>query len=127
MFVRFSHSLLKANAGDGKKFLLHWDIPTGNLLITQVGKPQVIDWGCGLVVSTDSPHRQPSAGVVVGTASYMGCRVLMGEFKHSVIDDFVLLFLVYSANLAEIFGTPDSSWQQDMWGGYLEFTDLLGK
>ncbi|KAJ2495979.1 hypothetical protein GGH96_006124 [Coemansia sp. RSA 1972] len=127
MFAGYSHTLLAANSGNSQCFVLHRDVSAANLLVSDSHKPQVIDWGCGLISRIDQSDRQTGINAIVGTAPYMSCRVLNKKCKRSVIDDLESLFLVFSHCLCKHYGHPDKNWTSDTWQGVLGFTDLLEK
>ncbi|KAJ2501037.1 hypothetical protein GGH96_002258 [Coemansia sp. RSA 1972] len=94
MFAGYFHALLAAATGYGRKFVLHRDVSARNLLVKNM-RPFLIDWGCGIVADVDIP-RAASNYAKVGTAPFMGLRVLSGCPNRSLIDDLESLFLVFA-------------------------------
>ncbi|KAJ2402860.1 hypothetical protein GGI23_000399 [Coemansia sp. RSA 2559] len=90
LFAGYSHTILAASSGRGDKIVLHRDISTGNLLVRE-SKPFVIDWG--LRLCAHDANRIASTTPRVGTAPFMGVRVLNSQPKRSCIDDLESLFL----------------------------------
>ncbi|KAJ2658677.1 hypothetical protein IWW48_003916 [Coemansia sp. RSA 1200] len=93
IFAGYAHTLIAAAKVNNRRFVLHCDMSTGNLMVGHDGSPYVIDWGCGRVCTV---YEQPrSTGKqMVGTAIYMGIRILTNCKTRSVIDDLESLFLV---------------------------------
>ncbi|KAJ2803640.1 hypothetical protein H4R20_002808, partial [Coemansia guatemalensis] len=108
----YFHTLLAAANGDESGYVLHRDISMNNLLVKD-GTPFVIDWGCGLKVLYKD-KRDPSTICRVGTAPYMGIRVLDGKLHRSLMDDLESLFLVLSHCLWKKYGKTDKD-SADMW------------
>ncbi|KAJ2091614.1 hypothetical protein IW138_001842 [Coemansia sp. RSA 986] len=127
MFAGYLHTLLVAVTGDSKGYLLHRDISARNLLVKD-SKPYVIDWGSGLIVTHVEP-RKVSQSTVVGTAPYMGVRVLTSVGNRSLLEDLESLFLVLSHCLWERYGNragrDETSQFEDMWNGSLSPEYLL--
>ncbi|KAJ1666318.1 hypothetical protein IW140_005200 [Coemansia sp. RSA 1813] len=127
MFSGYLHALLVAVTGDSKGYLLHRDISARNLLVKD-SKPYVIDWGSGLI----APHaraRKVSPSLVVGTAPYMGVRLLAGVGNRSLLGDLESLFLVLSHCLWGKYGNragrSEASEFENMWDGSLNPERLL--
>ncbi|KAJ2347027.1 hypothetical protein GGF43_004851, partial [Coemansia sp. RSA 2618] len=94
IFAGYVHTLIAAAEVDcGSKFALHRDISSGNLMVKDGCDPYVIDWGCGRVC-TAGEERVSSNKKMIGTAIYMGIRVLKSCTTRSVVDDLESLFLV---------------------------------
>ncbi|KAJ2570348.1 hypothetical protein IW140_002441 [Coemansia sp. RSA 1813] len=127
MFAGYIHTLLVAVTGDSKGYLLHRGISARNLLVKD-SKPYVIDWGSGLIVTHVEP-RKVSRSAVVGTAPYMGVRVLADVGNRSLLEDLESLFLVLSHCLWERYGNcagrDETSQFEDMWNGSLSPEYLL--
>ncbi|KAJ2848966.1 hypothetical protein GGI22_005629, partial [Coemansia erecta] len=107
LFAGYSNTILAASSGRGGMTVLHRDISAGNLLVRE-SKPFVIDWGLGLC--THGPSRIASTTPRVGTAPFMGVRVLNAQPKRSCIDDLESLFLVLSQCLWRKYGTDGESY-----------------
>ncbi|KAJ2654011.1 hypothetical protein IWW48_006349, partial [Coemansia sp. RSA 1200] len=75
IFVGYAHTLIAAAKVNNRRFVLHRDVSTGNLMVGHDGSPYVIDWGCGRVCTV---YEQPrlAGKQMVGTAIYMGIRIL---------------------------------------------------
>ncbi|KAJ2248893.1 hypothetical protein GGH98_003711 [Coemansia sp. RSA 454] len=93
IFAGYVHTLVAAAGIDNGQYALHRDISIGNLMVTEDGSPYIIDWGCGRVCAEDDGPRS-SAKEIIGTAVYMGIRILAGCNARSVIDDLESMFLV---------------------------------
>ncbi|KAJ1807489.1 hypothetical protein LPJ75_004790, partial [Coemansia sp. RSA 2598] len=101
VFAGYVHALLAAADISEDRFVLHRDVSMGNLMVGDNGAPYVIDWGCGRVCSVDETVR--SCGKeMIGTAIYMGIRVLGNCKTRSVIDDLESLFLVLCHSLTSL-------------------------
>ncbi|KAJ2142721.1 hypothetical protein IW136_001879, partial [Coemansia sp. RSA 678] len=92
IFAGYVHTLVAAAGIDNGQYALHRDISIGNLMVTEDGSPYIIDWGCGRVCAEDDGPRS-SAKEMIGTAVYMGIRILAGCNARSVIDDLESMFL----------------------------------
>ncbi|KAJ2082215.1 hypothetical protein H4R24_001736 [Coemansia sp. RSA 988] len=108
----YFHTLLAAANGDDDGYVLHRDISMNNLLVKD-GRPFIIDWGCGINVLYKN-ERDPSTICRVGTAPYMGIRVLGGKLCRSLMDDLESLFLVLSHCLWRKYGKADK-YSADIW------------
>ncbi|KAJ2124473.1 hypothetical protein IW147_001642, partial [Coemansia sp. RSA 720] len=92
IFAGYFHALLVAATGNEQgEFILHRDISAMNLLVKD-SQPFVIDWGNG--IHAFSADRIASKSVRVGTAPFMGIRVLNRSSRRSLIDDVESLFLL---------------------------------
>ncbi|KAJ2551773.1 hypothetical protein EV175_003568 [Coemansia sp. RSA 1933] len=127
IFAGYLHTLLAAATGDEHEYVLHRDLSAGNLLVKD-NKPYVIDWGCGLVVEKNN-SRTPSSETILGTAPYMGIRVLTNKRKRSILDDLESLFLVFSFCLWEKYGDGLDKERDNifanMWRGALRIDDMI--
>ncbi|KAJ2212668.1 hypothetical protein EV179_004494 [Coemansia sp. RSA 487] len=94
VFAGYLHTLLVAATGDKCEYILHRDMSAGNLLV-KGSKPYVIEWGCGLVAKKNE-SRTPSTISAVGTAPFMGIRILNKSNCRSLLEDLESLFLVLS-------------------------------
>ncbi|KAJ2273899.1 hypothetical protein J3F81_002461 [Coemansia sp. RSA 371] len=122
MFAGYFHALLAAATGDGRKFVLHRDVSVKNLLVKNM-QPFLIDWGCGIVADIDIP-RVASSYAKVGTAPFMGLRVLSERSNRSLIDDLESLFLVFAHCLWLRYGTIPAE-DKKFWDGTAPSSDLL--
>ncbi|KAJ2645305.1 hypothetical protein GGH99_008315, partial [Coemansia sp. RSA 1285] len=86
IFAGYAHTLIAAAKVNNRRFVLHRDVSIGNLMVGHDGSPYVIDWGCGRVCTV---YEQPrlAGKQMVGTAIYMGIRILTNCKTRSVIDD----------------------------------------
>ncbi|KAJ2394058.1 hypothetical protein GGI23_004836, partial [Coemansia sp. RSA 2559] len=105
LFAGYSHTILAASSGRGGMTVLHRDISAGNLLVRE-SKPFVIDWGLGLC--THGASRIASTTPRVGTAPFMGIRVLNAQPKRSCIDDLESLFLTSPQQLEAVVSEKPS-------------------
>ncbi|KAJ2305693.1 hypothetical protein IWW54_004995, partial [Coemansia sp. RSA 2705] len=113
----YVHTLLAANNAYGDTHVLHRDISVNNLMV-RGGQPVVIDWGFG-VIFDHTTLRVASKDAIIGTAPFMGIRVLASHGTRSVIDDLESLFLVLSYLLWSEYGTKNDH-HLDLWGGKME-------
>ncbi|KAJ2498643.1 hypothetical protein GGH96_004144 [Coemansia sp. RSA 1972] len=119
VFAGYVHTLVAAAGIDDKgRYALHRDISVGNLMVTKNGSPYIIDWGCGRVCEMNDDPRE-SAKEIIGTAVYMGIRILAGCKTRSVIDDLESMFLVLTHCIWHTYGKKDSTYKH-LW----IFTDL---
>ncbi|KAJ2824345.1 hypothetical protein IWW50_003373, partial [Coemansia erecta] len=113
-FAAYSHAILAATSGRDGEMVLHRDISTGNLLI-HGAEPFIIDWGLGLCDRDE--NRVVSTFHCIGTAPFMGIRVLKRKEKRSCVDDLESLFLVLSKCVWSKYGVKGNSykslWHQD--------------
>ncbi|KAJ2793793.1 hypothetical protein H4R20_006435, partial [Coemansia guatemalensis] len=93
IFAGYFHTILAASSVCDGEVILHRDISAGNLLVRD-SMPFVIDWGLGLYAHAKS--RVVSTTPLVGTAPFMGVRVLCSMERRSCIDDIESLLLVLS-------------------------------
>ncbi|KAJ1784617.1 hypothetical protein LPJ59_006317, partial [Coemansia sp. RSA 2399] len=108
LFAGYSHAILAASSGRGGGVtVLHRDISIGNLLVRE-SQPFVIDWGLGLC--THESNRVASTTPRVGTAPFMGVRVLNSQPKRSCVDDLESLFLAISQCMWRKHGTAGKSY-----------------
>ncbi|KAJ2559655.1 hypothetical protein GGH12_005306 [Coemansia sp. RSA 1822] len=122
MFAGYFHALLAAATGDGHKFVLHRDVSARNLLVKNM-HPFLIDWGCGIVADIDMP-RVASNYAKVGTAPFMGLRVLSECPNRSLIDDLESLFLVFAYCLWLRYGTIPAD-DNKYWDGTATTDELI--
>ncbi|KAJ2147305.1 hypothetical protein IW136_000181 [Coemansia sp. RSA 678] len=122
MFAGYFHALLAAATGDGRKFVLHRDISVKNLLVKNM-QPFLIDWGCGIVADIDIP-RVASNYAKVGTAPFMGLRVLSERSNRSLIDDLESLFIVFAHCLWLRYGTIPAE-DKKYWDGTAPTNELI--
>ncbi|KAJ2300569.1 hypothetical protein IW139_000997 [Coemansia sp. RSA 353] len=122
MFAGYFHALLAAATGDGRKFVLHRDVSARNLLVKNM-QPFLIDWGCGIVADIDIP-RVASSYAKVGTAPFMGLRVLSECSNRSLIDDLESLFLVFAHCLWLRYGTIPAE-DKKYWDGTAPTNELI--
>ncbi|KAJ2534112.1 hypothetical protein IWW43_002510 [Coemansia sp. RSA 1935] len=122
MFAGYFHALLAAATGDGRKFVLHRDVSARNLLVKNI-QPFLIDWGCGIVADIDIP-RVASSYAKVGTAPFMGLRVLSECSNRSLIDDLESLFLVFAHCLWLRYGTIPAE-DKKYWDGTAPTNELI--
>ncbi|KAJ2077127.1 hypothetical protein H4R24_005316, partial [Coemansia sp. RSA 988] len=123
VFAGYVHTLLAASNGEGGRFALHRDISMNNLLISEGNTPFIIDWGYGCIDNI-SAKRTASTYEKIGTAVYMGIRVLHGCGDRSVVDDLESLFLVFCHCLWESFGTVADLFT-NMWLSGSTTTELM--
>ncbi|KAJ1764141.1 hypothetical protein LPJ74_006709, partial [Coemansia sp. RSA 1843] len=127
IFAGYLHTLLVAATGDKGEYILHRDISAGNLLVKD-SKPYVIDWGCGLIAKKNGP-RIPSTVSAVGTAPFMGIRVLSSSNCRSLLEDLESMFLVLSYCLWNKYGDGGGTIRKDafarMWNGALDPDDMI--
>ncbi|KAJ2549818.1 hypothetical protein EV175_004302 [Coemansia sp. RSA 1933] len=57
------------------KFVLHRDVSMDSLMVGNDDSPYVIDWGCGRVC-TDGEEPRSAGKHIIGTATYVGIRIL---------------------------------------------------
>ncbi|KAJ1728620.1 hypothetical protein LPJ72_005384 [Coemansia sp. Benny D160-2] len=108
IFAGYVHTLIAAAVVDRqKKSVLHRDVSMGNLMVGDNGSPYVIDWGCGRVC-TDGEEPRSSGKQMIGTAIYMGIRILTNCATRSVVDDLESLFLVFCHCLWDRYGTTNN-------------------
>ncbi|KAJ2862238.1 hypothetical protein GGI22_002244, partial [Coemansia erecta] len=128
IFAGYLHTLLVAADGDEDGYILHRDISAGNLLVKDDKHPYIIDWGCGLVAKKNQ-SRTPSTNAIIGTAPFMGIRVLYRTSYRSLLEDLESLFLVLSLCLWNKFGDGQSKSRDDnfekMWRGTLTTEDII--
>ncbi|KAJ2363054.1 hypothetical protein H4S01_004494, partial [Coemansia sp. RSA 2610] len=115
VFAGYVRALLAASEGQGTRFALHRDISATNLLVTKNCAPRVADWGFGCI-DNDVARRTASTVERIGTAVYMGVRVLYGCDERSVVDDLESLFLVFGHCLWKEFGTKNPLYE-GLWLG----------
>ncbi|KAJ2599854.1 hypothetical protein H4R99_003546 [Coemansia sp. RSA 1722] len=114
MFAGYVHTLFAAAEPHKGKFALHRDISMGNLMVGHSGEPYIIDWGCGRVCTVN--EKVDSAGKeMIGTAIYMGIRILARCTSRSVIDDLESLFLVLCHCIWRQYGNRDSDYYDSLW------------
>ncbi|KAJ2707589.1 hypothetical protein FB645_000566 [Coemansia sp. IMI 203386] len=114
MFAGYVHTLFAAAEPHKGKFALHRDISMGNLMVGHSGEPYIIDWGCGRVCTVN--EKVDSAGKeMIGTAIYMGIRILARCTSRSVIDDLESLFLVLCHCIWRQYGNRDSDHYHSLW------------
>ncbi|KAJ2539125.1 hypothetical protein EV175_006383, partial [Coemansia sp. RSA 1933] len=114
VFAGYVHTLIAAAVLDSQnKYALHRDVSMGNLMVSAKGAPYVIDWGCGRVC-TDGEAPRASGRHMVGTAIYMGVRILTNCKKRSVVDDLESLFLVFCHCLWKRYGKRNAHYE-DIW------------
>ncbi|KAJ2608405.1 hypothetical protein H4S08_004468 [Coemansia sp. RSA 1365] len=118
ILAAYLHTMLAAATGHNGKFVLHRDISANNLMVRN-GKPYIIDWGCGLI-GYDNRDRIASMPGRVGTAPFMGVRVLMQYPPRSVMDDLESLFLVHSYCLWLNYGDASTPRFSSLWQGASE-------
>ncbi|KAJ2089403.1 hypothetical protein IW140_004060 [Coemansia sp. RSA 1813] len=127
IFAGYLHTLLVAATGDKCEYILHRDISAGNLLVKD-SKPYVIDWGCGLIAKKNEP-RIPSIVSAVGTAPFMGIRILYSSKCRSLLGDLESMFLVLSYCLWNKYGDGSDATRKDdfakMWNGALNPDDMI--
>ncbi|KAJ2217156.1 hypothetical protein EV179_000623 [Coemansia sp. RSA 487] len=127
IFAGYLHTLLVAATGDKCEYILHRDISAGNLLVKD-SKPYVIDWGCGLIAKKNEP-RIPSTISAVGTAPFMGIRILYSSKCRSLLGDLESMFLVLSYCLWNKYGDGSDATRKDdfakMWNGALNPDDMI--
>ncbi|KAJ2537964.1 hypothetical protein GGF49_006166, partial [Coemansia sp. RSA 1853] len=117
IFAGYFHALLVAATGNEQgEFILHRDISAMNLLVKD-SQPFVIDWGNG--IHAFSADRIASKSVRVGTAPFMGIRVLNRSSRRSLVDDVESLFLVFSYCLWSVYG-KNSDDMRNMWQGKMD-------
>ncbi|KAJ2394009.1 hypothetical protein GGI23_004857 [Coemansia sp. RSA 2559] len=128
IFAGYLHTLLAAADGDEDGYILHRDISAGNLLVKDDRHPYIIDWGCGLVAKKNQ-SRTPSTATVIGTAPFMGIRVLRWTSHRSLLEDLESLFLVLSLCLWNKFGDGQDNTRKDdfaeMWRGALTTDKII--
>ncbi|KAJ2763488.1 hypothetical protein H4S06_000050 [Coemansia sp. BCRC 34490] len=107
VFAGYVHTLLAANEGNESVFVLHRDISENNLLVRDGATPFIIDWGCG-IVATKGKSRMTSVNSMVGTAVFMGLRVLKQFSQRSFVDDLESVFLVFALCVWERYGSKTS-------------------
>ncbi|KAJ2645762.1 hypothetical protein IWW40_005875 [Coemansia sp. RSA 1250] len=96
-FAGYAHTLIAAATMDtDTNFVLHRDVSTGNLMISNDKMPYVIDWGYGRICAENEVPSY-SDKKMIGAAVYMSIRVLKQCWKRSVIDDLESLFLLQDA------------------------------
>ncbi|KAJ2715803.1 hypothetical protein H4R19_001002, partial [Coemansia spiralis] len=126
-FAAYTHTILAAATGDGNQFILHRDISTGNLMVSDSGNPAVIDWGCGVVAQLGE-SRVPSSMAIIGTAPYMSIRTLLWKSTRSVLDDLESLFLVLSRCLCDKYAAQRADVGEGdfakMWRGEPSLTEI---
>ncbi|KAI9504880.1 hypothetical protein BX070DRAFT_99085 [Coemansia spiralis] len=122
MFAGYVHTLLAASTTHPAKFVLHRDISLNNLMVKK-GEPRIIDWGCGLVVNRGTT-RLPSEAIIMGTAPYMGIRVLSEHKTRTLLDDLESLFLVFSYVLWTKYGIVDETYRI-LWSGEKDMVAIL--
>ncbi|KAJ2559738.1 hypothetical protein EV175_000204 [Coemansia sp. RSA 1933] len=115
IFAAYAHTLIAAAKIEGGQFILHRDISMGNLMVTPEDQPYVIDWGCGCVCSVKDGNRTPSGKVIVGTAIYMGIRILCECKSRSVVDDLESLFLVFCHCIWKKYGDTGCESYTALW------------
>ncbi|KAJ2544700.1 hypothetical protein GGF49_001050 [Coemansia sp. RSA 1853] len=114
IFAGYVHTLVAAaEIDDNGQYALHRDISIGNLMVTEDGSPNIIDWGCGRVCAENEGSR-PSAKEMIGTAVYMGIRMIAGCNSRSVIDDLESMFLVLAHYVWFTYG-EESEFSEDLW------------
>ncbi|KAJ1868818.1 hypothetical protein LPJ55_005749 [Coemansia sp. RSA 990] len=75
-FAGYAHTLIAAATMDtDTNFVLHRDVSTGNLMISNDKMPYVIDWGYGRICAENEVPSY-SDKKMIGTAVYMSIRVL---------------------------------------------------
>ncbi|KAJ2244038.1 hypothetical protein GGH97_003331, partial [Coemansia sp. RSA 475] len=112
IFAGYVHTLVAAAGIDNGQYALHRDISIGNLMVTEDGSPYIIDWGCGRVCAEDDGPRS-SAKEIIGTAVYMGIRILAGCNARSVIDDLESMFLVLVHYVWLTYGKMDPIYKKE--------------
>ncbi|KAJ2801037.1 hypothetical protein H4R21_002945 [Coemansia helicoidea] len=100
LFAGYAHTILAAAIGSRNVQIMHRDVSMGNLMVKDDNSPAVIDWGCGVVIPFGE-LRAPVSSPMVGTAPYMGLRVLLRMPQRSVVDDLESLFLVLTHCLVQ--------------------------
>ncbi|KAJ1763866.1 hypothetical protein LPJ74_006751, partial [Coemansia sp. RSA 1843] len=123
IFAAYTHTLISAAKIHENRFVLHRDVSLGNLMVTRKGHPYIIDWGCGNVCYIDK-DRLPSGKVIVGTAIYMGIRILRKCRTRSVVDDLESLFLVFCHCLWRQYGTENPYYEYLWTRGDLDLVTL---
>ncbi|KAJ1723489.1 hypothetical protein LPJ61_005821, partial [Coemansia biformis] len=124
LFAGYVHALLVAATGDGEQYLLHRNISMGNLMVKDSG-PVIIDWGCGHVYQIGK-DRGSSSTAMVGTAPYMGIRILNESPRRSAIDDLESIFLVLSHCIFNKYGLSGAASADlvEMWKGSQTMEDM---
>ncbi|KAJ2511287.1 hypothetical protein H4217_007455, partial [Coemansia sp. RSA 1939] len=114
VFAGYVHTLIAAAVIDTQnKYALHRDVSMGNLMVSAKGAPYVIDWGCGRVC-THGEEPRSSGKQMIGTAIYMGIRILTNCATRSVVDDLESLFLVFCHCLWRRYGKRNAHYE-DIW------------
>ncbi|KAJ2716628.1 hypothetical protein H4S00_004490, partial [Coemansia sp. D1744] len=121
IFAGYMHTLLAAGSVDEDIYVLHRDVSIGNLFVCK-NQPVIIDWGCGMIAQRIVP-RIPSEIEFVGTAPFMGIRVLQKSLTRTIIDDLESLFLVLAHIVWNVYGTKDSNYQV-LWGKTSDIQDV---
>ncbi|KAJ2119761.1 hypothetical protein IW147_005612 [Coemansia sp. RSA 720] len=121
IFAGYMHTLLAAASADEHIYVLHRDVSIGNLFVCN-NQPVVIDWGCGMIAQR-TVARTPSDIKFVGTAPFMGIRVLQKSPIRTLIDDLESLFLVLAHIVWNVYGTSDSTYHE-LWGRASEMVDV---
>ncbi|KAJ2495586.1 hypothetical protein GGH96_006339, partial [Coemansia sp. RSA 1972] len=121
IFAGYLHTLLAALTVDEDIYVLHRDVSIGNLFVCN-NQPVVIDWGCGMIAQRIVP-RDPSDIEFVGTAPFMGIRVLQNSPTRTLIDDLESLFLVLAHIVWNAHGSKSSNYQV-LWGRTSEMMDV---
>ncbi|KAJ2564234.1 hypothetical protein GGH12_002114 [Coemansia sp. RSA 1822] len=121
IFAGYMHTLLAAASADEHTYVLHRDVSIGNLFVCN-NQPVVIDWGCGMIAQR-TVARTPSDIKFVGTAPFMGIRVLQKSPIRTIIDDLESLFLVLAHIVWNVYGTRSSNYQT-LWGRASEMVDV---
>ncbi|KAJ2540206.1 hypothetical protein GGF49_004623, partial [Coemansia sp. RSA 1853] len=121
IFAGYMHTLLAAASADEHTYVLHRDVSIGNLFVCN-NQPVVIDWGCGMIAQR-TVARTPSDIKFVGTAPFMGIRVLQKSPIRTIIDDLESLFLVLAHIVWNAYGTRSSNYQT-LWGRASEMQDV---
>ncbi|KAJ1805887.1 hypothetical protein LPJ75_005187, partial [Coemansia sp. RSA 2598] len=110
LFAGYAHALFAAATVEDDKFALHRDVSMGNLMVGPSGKPYIIDWGCGRVCTVGEKMRS-SSKEMIGTAIYMGIRILANSKSRSVVDDLESLFLVLCHCIWRRYGTRNGNYE----------------
>ncbi|KAJ2829551.1 hypothetical protein IWW50_000793 [Coemansia erecta] len=125
LFAGYAHTIIAAARVQDGKYVLHRDISVGNLMVKPNGCPYVIDWGYGCVctVGTISPSTGKDA---IGTAIFMGIRILLHSRTRSVVDDLESLFLVFCYCLWGSYGKRNDDFT-GLWTGAKEHSTRIAR
>ncbi|KAF8191328.1 hypothetical protein BJ912DRAFT_297438 [Pholiota molesta] len=134
-----SHQFISAiadamEAHDGAFFegkVLHCDIAVGNIIISDEGKGQLIDWDPCLTLDDDNPPRGPRRHTRMKTWQFMSANLLKySSTHHTLLDDresafYVLLWVALRYTQTE--AAPGSTYTpQDVLRGFDECYESFG-